>query len=242
MEAELQDGIGERGWAVVRGVLGPARVGQLRRAFDQHLAPSRLGPEQVWQLPGVGALDPTLAAWVLGPEVLRLAVAALSCAAPRLVQDALLLKTAGCVGRVEWHQDHAYIAARRSVSVRLALTRNDRSCGGLAVLDGSHRWPTAAVREPTIRPGALERLPAELRARVEATLTAVDLGPGDVSVHLGATWHASFENPSLGPSRVIVVHAFDPAAGFDRVGPPEQSAPAELSSFPLLGARATEGR
>jgi ectoine hydroxylase-related dioxygenase (phytanoyl-CoA dioxygenase family) len=170
----------------------------------------------------------------------------------QLLQEVLLRKQPGDDGAVAWHRDASYLGYLdpvRVVSLRLALSPCTRAHGCLLVLDGSHRWTydapprtgAAAIAD------ALADLPPDLRARVPDALAAVELAPGDASMHDARTLHGSGPNRAGGVRRTLVVHAFDaacrlvparlPLAAARRRFPTDAGGHLTGASFPLLPLR-----
>jgi ectoine hydroxylase-related dioxygenase (phytanoyl-CoA dioxygenase family) len=115
-------------------------------------------------------------------------------------------------GRVEWHQDYTYtgyLDPPSSLSVRLALSECSLATGCLQVLDGSHRWgrspPTRALTEERV----VDLLPPEFGARIAESTRALEIEPGDLTLHHCMTWHCSVENLSERPRKTIIAHLFD---------------------------------
>jgi ectoine hydroxylase-related dioxygenase (phytanoyl-CoA dioxygenase family) len=208
----------QHGWLVVRSAFSPDRVAELSRALDTVVPPAYYarGLEgRVLELPGVSRGSGTLRSHACDPAVGRLAADALAVARVRLLQDSVLIKAARNAARVEWHQDFTYLGflePPRIVTVRLALTTCSLKSGCMRVLDGSHRWGliggVRALQAASVE-SALELLPARLRERAARCEIALELGPGDVTLHHCLTFHASGDNASDEPRKTLLVRLCD---------------------------------
>jgi ectoine hydroxylase-related dioxygenase (phytanoyl-CoA dioxygenase family) len=117
------------------------------------------------------------------------------------------------------------------------------------VVDGSHRWTydTPPRTRATAIDDALADLPPDLRARVPNALAAIELAPGDVSIHDARTLHGSGPNRSDDVRRTLVVHAFDaacrlvparlPVAAAPHLFPTDAGGHLTGASFPRLPLR-----
>ena len=208
----------EHGWLVVRDAFSPARVAELSRALDAVVPPAYYArglDGRVLELPGVSRGSATLRAHACDPAVGRLAANALAVARVRLLQDSVLIKAARDRARVEWHQDFTYLGFLEPpsiVTVRLALTTCDRKSGCMRVLDGSHLWGLVggvrALQAASVE-SALEQLPPPLRERAARSEIALELRPGDVTLHHCLTFHASGDNDSDEPRKTLVARLCD---------------------------------
>jgi ectoine hydroxylase-related dioxygenase (phytanoyl-CoA dioxygenase family) len=204
------------GWMVVRGAVPEERVRALAAAVDEVIAPSRYGQAggRVLEVTGASRTQPAIAAHVRDPAIARQVAQALGCRRVQLLQDTVLVKPPDA-GRVEWHQDHTYtgfLDPPAVVSVRLALTPCTVETGCLNVLDGSHVWGLAG--EPRILNAErvtdeLERLGPESAERVRAATRALELAPGDLSLHHCLTLHGSLENRSRAARKTLIARMFD---------------------------------
>ncbi len=235
----------QHGWAVLRRAVPPGRCLELSREVDR-VAPETLLPaERVHEVIGISARSPWLAAQVRDAALAARVAPLLGCPRVQLLQDTLLVKPPG-TARVEWHQDHTYMGffdPPSAVSARLALTPCTRESGCLRVIDGSHlEGPRGAVR-------ALNALEvsddsALLPPGWEERVVAVELEPGDVSVHHCLTFHGSLENRSAAPRKTLISRLMDPRSRLveERLPSPEWRVwfPADAdghlcgSAFPLL--------
>lgn len=219
-EAEFFD---EHGWIVLRDVVSSDRLAALGDAFDRVVGPFVAGPatgqgKGIWQIPGARNMAPGLMAH-LDHELSGRVAALLGAASVRLLQDTLIFKPAGAAGEVELHQDYTYtgfLNPPASASIRLSLSPADRLGGCLYVIDGSHRW--GPLGQLAIGSSAMQgdgevlaRLPVECRDQVDERRVALELAPGDVTIHHCLTLHGSYPNLSDVTRKTIVTHVFDSA-------------------------------
>jgi len=203
----------EHGWLILRGVVPPERLPALEQAVDALFAAwPPASADQVWELPGASRISPPLAAHARDPAVAAGAAAALGCARVQLLQDTLLVKSPGpaCVA---WHQDHTYTGYLRPsqlASARLALTPCTVESGCLEVIDRSHAWgPLGDVRALTE-----SRVDDVLGARAAASadqVVALELQPGDLSLHHCLTLHRSGPNRTAAARKTLITRLFDSA-------------------------------
>jgi hypothetical protein len=214
----------DHGWLRLHRVIEPARAERLALAFDRllsgqpvaarapvHAAASR---GQLRQLPSGCRYNPVLAAHLTETRLGRLVADLLETNRVRLLQDALILKPAGCRDRIEWHQDYTYTGffdPPKAVSVRLSLTRSTVETGCMHVVSGSHRWgvvgPLRVFTGDRVE-DALAALPADRQREVEEKALPLELEPGDVTIHHCLTFHGSFENRGALDRKTVVTHLF----------------------------------
>jgi ectoine hydroxylase-related dioxygenase (phytanoyl-CoA dioxygenase family) len=224
----------EHGWLVVRGAVPPSRVAELEAAVDAIYAAFPPAPAgQVWELAGVSRLSPTIAEHARDAAIARHSAAALGSPRIKLLQDTVLVKAALVGGPVAWHQDHTYtgyLDPARAVSVRLSLTDCRRDNGCLEVIDGSHTWgllgDVRALTESHVA-DALGPAAAHWQDRV----IALDLSPGDLSIHHCLTLHRSGENLSAQTRKTLITRLFDASCQLVR----DRLPPGAESYFPVEG-------
>lgn len=204
----------EHGWLVVRGAVARQRVIELEHAVDEiYRAWPPVPAGLVWELAGVSRMSAAIAAHAQDAAIGQRVAEALGCARVKLLQDTVLVKAASIGGPVAWHQDHTYtgyLAPARAVSVRLALTDCDRGNGCLEVISGSHTWgligDVRALTESHVA-DALGPAAADWHDRV----AALELAPGDISIHHCLTLHHSRENRSARARKTLISRLFDAA-------------------------------
>ncbi|MCB9737469.1 MAG: phytanoyl-CoA dioxygenase family protein [Deltaproteobacteria bacterium] len=223
MDAALEAAVAhfaEHGWAVVRGAVAAPAAAALAAASEALLpttvAASMVGDEGVPQVTEPSRRHPALAAWLRERRPFAAAAAMLGARRVQLLQDVLLVKPPRPGARLAWHQDAAYfgfVAGFATASVRLALGPCTVASGCMWVLDGTHREGLARSDEgdALVRDGR----PEALRARGMAGAVAVELAPGDVSVHHALTFHGSFENTTDLARRTLVAHVASADAAID---------------------------
>ncbi len=227
----------EHGWLVVRGFAPPERVAALAAALDA------LIPEPAYatgyagrmvEVAGISAGSTTIARHAADAGLGRLAADALGARRVQLLQDTALIKPpAG--GPVEWHQDQSYLGyldRPAVVTARLALTPCTADAGCLRVVDGSHRWglrtEDLSFRRASVE-DTLAALPPELRAEARGAEVAIELEPGDLSLHHCLTFHASAVNRTARPRKTLVVRIMDAECRRSEAALP----PGLLAHFPV---------
>lgn len=222
----------EHGWLVVRGVVPPERVRELERAVDEIYATQPPAPAgQVWELAGVSQVSAPIAQHARDAAIAQRVAEALGCARVKILQDTVLVKAASIGGPVAWHQDHTYtgyLDPPRAVSVRLALTDCNAGNGCLEVIDRSHEWgllgDVRALSESHVA-DALGPAAARWRDRV----VALELVPGDITIHHCLTLHRSGENLSAHARKTLITRLFDAACRLV----PERLPPGAAAYFPV---------
>jgi ectoine hydroxylase-related dioxygenase (phytanoyl-CoA dioxygenase family) len=169
------------------------------------------------------------------PAIGRLAARALDARRVQLLQDSVLIKPPGG-GPVEWHQDYSYLGyldRPAVVTVRLSLTSCTIDSGCLRVIDGSHGWGLSGA-DLSFRRSSIEdtlvMLPPERRASARDAEVALELGPGDVSLHHCLTFHGSAVNRSTWPRKTLVMRFMDAECRLVRERLPDA---ALASRFPI---------
>ncbi|WP_432970825.1 phytanoyl-CoA dioxygenase family protein [Dactylosporangium sp. CA-233914] len=121
----------------------------------------------------------------------------------RLYHDQALYKEAGG-GHTPWHADQYYwpLATDRSVTVWIPLQETPPEMGPLAFARGSHRFSYG--RDLPISDESEAALQAALEAQ-NFPLVQEPFALGDVSYHLGWTFHRAAPNGSATPRRVMTV-------------------------------------
>lgn len=192
------------GFQIVRGLVSPARAAELGAALDA------LGEGQgaLWEFTSPSRRSVPLAAHAHDRAIARLAASALGCPRLQLLQDGALIKPAARGGAVAWHQDYPYLGyldRPRAVTLRLALDPCTIESGCLEVLDGSHLAPPRGALRPFAAP-VVDGLGGEpLRERI----VALELEPGDATLHHCLTFHRSGPNASARARRTLISRYFD---------------------------------
>ncbi len=230
--------LAEHGWLVVRGVVPAARVAELERALDEVVPPAAYAAwgDGMVEVAAVSRASAALRRHATDEAIAAIAAEALGAERLQLLQDTALVKPAAHPARLAWHQDYSYLAyldQPRALTVRLALTPCTIASGCMRVLDGSHRWEhtgeNLALRRASVE-DALAALPAGLRARVAGAEVALELAPGDISLHHCLTFHGSEPNTSAHPRKTLAVRMFDGAC---RLVPARLPSPEAAAHFPV---------
>jgi phytanoyl-CoA hydroxylase len=232
LDADQRAFFAEHGWLVVRAAVARERVRELEHAVDElHGARPPAPAGTVWELASASQASPPIAQHAHDAAIAQRVAEALGCARVKLLQDTVLVKAAHVGGAVAWHQDHTYtgyLDPPRAVSVRLALTDCTRDNGCLEVIGGSQAWGLLGdVRALTERHVA-DALGPEA-ARWQDRVVALELAPGDLSIHHCLTLHRSGENHSAGARKTLITRLFDGACRLA----PERLPPGAAAYFPV---------
>lgn len=125
---------------------------------------------------------------------------------------------------VEWHQDLLYFGldSDRLVTVWLAISPVNLQNGCMQFIPGSHDHGLDPHRE-TKNPNSVLARGQELIGEIDLSKTVdVELHPGEISIHHGATYHASGPNES--DDRRIALCILFVAPEVKQVGAPWDSA------------------
>lgn len=145
--------------------------------------------------------------FVFSRRLAQIAADLLGVAGVRLYHDQALYKEAGG-GITPWHADQYYwpLATDRSITVWVPLQPTPPSLGPLGFAAGSHRFQFG--RDMPISDASEEALQKALREQeFEVAETPFELG--EVSYHLGWTFHRAGENTSAIPRRVMTIIYID---------------------------------
>lgn len=239
----------EHGYWVARQLLPRSRVLELEAALDAvRAALPPPAPGTVWEVATLSRVRAELAEHARDPRVAELALEVLDASALQLLQDTALVKAAAVGGEVAWHQDHTYtgyLSPPCLVSARLALTPCTTASGCLQVIDGSHRWGPLGELRPFTDAEVADVL-GERARDVADRVVALELEPGDVSVHHCLTLHRSGANTSSSDRKTLITRLFDASAvlcpehlpeGLAEHFPTRAGGHLDLAAFPLLLSR-----
>ena len=127
-------------------------------------------------------------------------------------------KPAGIGKRVPWHQDGEYWPIRplATCSVWLAIDPSTRENGCLEVIPGSHK--RAALLDHEHNASKELALPLELKEGEydPASAVAIELEPGQISLHDVFLCHGSEPNRSAGPRRGMTMRFMPTSSVYDR--------------------------
>jgi len=137
----------------------------------------------------------------------RIAAELLGVSGVRLYHDQALYKEPGG-GFTPWHADQYYwpLATDRMITVWIPLQETDMAMGPLAFAAGSHRLSIG--RDLAISDDSEQRLADELSTR-DLPLVEAPFELGEVSYHLGWTFHRASPNNSSTARRVMTIIYMD---------------------------------
>lgn len=206
----------EHGWLVVRNAVAAERVAELARVVDEIFGAwpaAHWRPGEVWELANVSRGAPAIAAHVRDAAIAERVAAALGCARVQLLQDTVLVKPPRSAATVAWHQDHTYTGyVERVATVRLALTADTVESGCLEVMDRSHLAGAIGEVRALTESRVVDALAGSVGAADAADgqrIIAVELAPGDISIHHCLTLHRSGDNRSDAARKTLVTRIFD---------------------------------
>ncbi len=144
---------------------------------------------------------------VFSRRLARLAAELLGVSGVRLYHDQALYKEPGG-GITPWHADQYYwpLATDRMITVWIPLQETGMQMGPLAFAAGSHRFSIG--RDLEISDDSEQRLATELSTR-DVPLVAAPFELGEVSYHLGWTFHRAAPNNSSIARRVMTIIYMD---------------------------------
>lgn len=205
------------GYVKLRGVIDP----EVLTGFDPAITDKviELNTEQLpleerdtygkafLQISNLWREDEIVEGFVRSPDLARLAADLLGVEGVRIYHDQALYKEAGG-GITPWHADQYYwpMSSDRCVTIWIPLQDTPAEMGPLTFAVGSHRFEVG--RDLPISDESEERLQQLLTEQH----FAVDDQPyalGDVSFHLGWTFHRAGSNTSAEPRRVMTIIYMD---------------------------------
>ena len=147
--------------------------------------------------------DEAVSAFVHSPDLARLAAELLGVRAVRLYHDQALYKEPSG-GITPWHADQYYwpFATDRCCTVWIPLQETDPSMGPLTFFAGSHTFDQG--RDLAISDDSERRI-AELMTEQGFPRDDSPFALGDLSYHLGWTFHGAGANTGTAPRRVMTV-------------------------------------
>lgn len=151
--------------------------------------------------------DATVSAFVHSPDLARLAADLMGVRAVRLYHDQALYKEPSG-GITPWHADQYYwpFSTDRCCTVWIPLQDTDQTMGPLSFFAGSHAF--AEGRDIPISDES-ERQIATLMTRQGFACDDTQYDLGDISYHLGWTFHGAGANRSTAPRRVMTIIYMD---------------------------------
>lgn len=205
------------GYVKLRGVIdpevlngfGPAITDKVIELNTQHLPLEERDTygKAFLQVSNLWREDEVVEGFVRSPDLARLAAQLLGVDGVRIYHDQALYKEAGG-GITPWHADQYYwpMSSDRCVTIWIPLQDTPAEMGPLTFAVGSHRFEVG--RDLPISDESEERLQQLLTEQQ----FAVDDRPyalGDVSFHLGWTFHRAGPNTSAEPRRVMTIIYMD---------------------------------
>jgi ectoine hydroxylase-related dioxygenase (phytanoyl-CoA dioxygenase family) len=145
--------------------------------------------------------------FVFSRRLARIAAELLGVDGVRLYHDQALYKEPSG-GITPWHADQYYwpLATEKMVTVWVPLQETGMEMGPLAFAAGSHRFSSG--RDLAISDDS-ERALAEALAEQDFPVVAEPFALGEVSYHLGWTFHRASPNNSTSPRRVMTIIYMD---------------------------------
>jgi ectoine hydroxylase-related dioxygenase (phytanoyl-CoA dioxygenase family) len=203
----------ENGYIKLKGVLSPETLafygreitGQVQRLNTQVLPLEKRDTygKAFLQIMNIWTQSEVVKEFVFSRKLARLAAELMGVSGVRLYHDQALYKEAGG-GATPWHADQFYwpVAGDNTVTVWVPLQATPMEMGPLAFAPGSHR--IAVGRDIAISDESEKLIAKTLReAQLELVETAFELG--EVSYHLGWTFHRAGANRTSDPRRVMTV-------------------------------------
>jgi len=238
------------GAVVVRGVVAADEIARMAKLVASLIPDSPHYPGGIVELTGAAVAYPELMAIACDRRFGELAKAVLRAERVQHLQDSLLYKCASTdASVVAWHQDHTYLGflvPARIVSLRIALTHETVETGCMRVVDGSHAWgplgPVRALSESNV--ASIEAVLTSAQREALAGARAIELAPGDVSIHHCLALHGSGPNRGDRARTTIILRMFDGAcvldparlpAGAETHFPVDDDGHLASSRFPIVG-------
>ncbi len=207
------------GYLVLRSVLAPKRVGELQQAADEFAERARAftadtpeielddklarngGPRLIRRIKSPHRHHQAFADALTDPAMLDLAQALIG---PNIRRHHTKLnaKQPGGSGHVEWHTDWGYYPHTNDdlLEIAVAIDPSTKASGCLKVLPGSHLGPAFDHTEDgkfvgAVAPGSFD----------PSQTVALELEPGDVSVHHVRLLHGSGPNTTNRQRRLLLL-------------------------------------
>ena len=205
------------GYVKLRGVIdpevlrgfGPAITDKVIELNTQHLPLEERDTygKAFLQVSNLWREDAIVEGFVRSPDLARLAAELLGVDGVRIYHDQALYKEAGG-GITPWHADQYYwpMSSDRCVTIWIPLQDTPADMGPLTFAVGSHRFEVG--RDLPISDESEERL-QQLLTEQEFDVDDQAYALGDVSFHLGWTFHRAGPNTSAEPRRVMTIIYMD---------------------------------
>jgi len=211
------------GHVTLRGALDPARLAAVEPALTALVQARNRHAGVPWserstyqrafvQVTNLWRDDPSARAFVFARDLAGLAAALLEVPSVRLYHDQALYKepSTGAGGHTPWHVDQYYwpLASDRSITAWIPLVDVPLEMGPLCFASGSHTL--AAGRHLAISDASEEHCASLLRA-AGCPHSVEPFQLGDVSFHLGWTYHNAPPNRTDRVRKVMTVIYIDAA-------------------------------
>lgn len=233
----------EQGYAVLRGVFGPAEIAELAAAFDRQWCLGMAHPRswrhgnllyRIGEDRAVGKVlrlvqwasytDPVLARFRTDPRMLAIVEPLLGRDLKQIINQLHWKPPGAAGGEFAYHQDARFRRpaeafrnlARSYVQTGIAIDRHRPENGAMVVYPGSHRSGPIDLTIPgAVMDGALAAESLRRAGLDPARLVAVELEPGDVAFWNVYTIHGSGPNSTRGDRR-FYLNGYVRAADCDR--------------------------
>ncbi|HVU25153.1 MAG TPA: phytanoyl-CoA dioxygenase family protein [Opitutus sp.] len=209
----------ENGYVKLKHVLQPATIEhyrreiaeQVRRLNTQHLPLEQRNTYQkaFLQISNIWTKSGTVKTFAFAPKLARIAAELLGVSGVRMYHDQALYKEAGG-GFTPWHADQYYwpVSSDRTITAWVPLQATPLEMGPLAFARKTHRMPFG--RELEISDES-ERLIQKSLKEAQADIDESPFDLGEVSYHLGWTFHRAGPNRSDRPREVMTMIYVDEA-------------------------------
>ena len=155
------------------------------------------------QVSNIWTKDETVKAFSFAPKLARLAAELMEVSGVRMYHDQALYKEPSG-GITPWHADQYYwpVSSDRTITVWIPLQETRLEMGPLAFARKTHRMPFGRDLEIS---DESERLIQKSLKEAQADIDETPFSIGEVSYHLGWTFHRAGANQSSEPRRVMTV-------------------------------------
>ena len=214
------------GFLVVRQLIAPARIPELKKAFDDLFTgrfETGVRPDEVnWQqqdgdprltrqICNGWKANRSIASTILDQKIGEAIAKLAGWSGVRVMIDNVIWKPVGAKS-LGYHQDSSYLAwfaPSDLLTCWIALDDTSAKGGTLEFIRGSHRWDLSPLEgefhAPVNYRSPMEK--AAARQGTEPEVCHVEVSAGGGSFHHGWTWHGSGENRGANSRRALVVHA-----------------------------------
>ena len=207
----------ENGYIKLKDVLEPETVrffdavitGQVKllNTMDLPMEQRSTYQKAFLQVTNIWTKDETVKAFSFAPKLARLAAELLEVSGVRMYHDQALYKEPGG-GITPWHADQYYwpVSGDRTITAWIPLQETRAEMGPLAFARKTHRM--ALGRELEISDESEQLIQKSLK-EAQADIEETPFSLGEVSYHLGWTFHRAGANTSREPRRVMTMIYID---------------------------------